>query len=137
MATATDMNTKDKGDISEAMVQARYIELGYTVLTPFGENDRYDFVLEDPREGFIRVQVKTARSVDDNRIEVQVRSSCEYSKEDYHGDVDVITGYHPETDTIVEIPIEECGTTTKTLRFDKPERKDLVARANLVEDYEL
>jgi hypothetical protein len=35
----------------------------------------------------------------------------------------------------MEVPIEECGVSRKILRFDKPERKDLAERANLVEDY--
>lgn len=52
-------NSKTVGDVSEAKVLARFIELDWSVSIPFGDNQRYDLIL-DRGLGLERVQVKTA-----------------------------------------------------------------------------
>jgi hypothetical protein len=53
-------NTKKIGDISETMVLAAFVRAGYKVSIPFGEDNRYDFIID--RDGILsRVQVKTGR----------------------------------------------------------------------------
>ena len=54
------MNTVQKGDISEAKILARFVELGYPVLLPWSNGERYDMVIEKDGE-FLRIQVKTGR----------------------------------------------------------------------------
>jgi hypothetical protein len=55
-------NTKKIGEISEAIVIAEFLKSGFPVLLPFGDNQRYDMVVEvDGR--FLRVQCKTARTL--------------------------------------------------------------------------
>ena len=56
-------NTKDVGERSEAQVLAALLKLGKVVLMPYGDNQRYDFVVEDGGE-FIRVQCKTGKLKD-------------------------------------------------------------------------
>lgn len=53
------MNTTKRGDISTAKILARFVELGYAVLVPWG-SARYDLAL-DMGDKFIRVQCKTGR----------------------------------------------------------------------------
>lgn len=53
------MSTKQTGDISESKFLARCIELGYSVLIPFGDRNRYDFVISKDGKNFDRIQVKT------------------------------------------------------------------------------
>jgi len=48
------------GDATEAMAIARLVQAGKNVLLPFGENRRYDLVI-DEGDHFVRVQCKTAR----------------------------------------------------------------------------
>ena len=56
----TKRNTKALGDRSEAVVLAELIQAGYKVSIPFGEDQRYDLILDDA--GVLsRVQVKTDR----------------------------------------------------------------------------
>src|SRR5437588_9066641 len=55
-------NNKTKGERSEAIIIAKLLEVGYGVLTPFGDNRRYDLVIEDADGNFYRVQCKTGRS---------------------------------------------------------------------------
>jgi len=35
-------DTNSIGDISEAAIITRFLQLGYVVLTPYGRNQRYD-----------------------------------------------------------------------------------------------
>jgi len=45
--TIFDMaNTKAIGEISEAIVLAEFLKMGFPVLLPFGDNQRYDMVIE-------------------------------------------------------------------------------------------
>ena len=50
---------KQLGEQSQAHIIARLLEVGYTVLTPYGDSSRYDLVIEDAEGQFWRVQCKT------------------------------------------------------------------------------
>jgi hypothetical protein len=60
METGVKRNTKRVGDISELRVMCDLVRAGYLVSIPFGENHRYDLIIE---KDFVlsRVQVKTGR----------------------------------------------------------------------------
>ena len=49
-----------RGNVSEAIVLARYVEAGFIVSTPFGVGAPYDLVV-DAVSCLVRVQVKTGR----------------------------------------------------------------------------
>jgi hypothetical protein len=54
------LHRKTKGDVAEAYVTARLLELGKTVLKPVGDSARYDLVVHDVAAGtFMRVQCKS------------------------------------------------------------------------------
>ena len=57
------MTSKQKGNITELETMLAFIKLGYNVLTPYGDCERYDFVV-DVKGKFIRVQVKTSQTED-------------------------------------------------------------------------
>ena len=58
--TLFDMvNTKAIGEVSEAAILAEFLKAGFPVLLPFGDNQRYDMVIEVSGR-FLRVQCKTA-----------------------------------------------------------------------------
>ena len=61
------MTTKEIGDISEAKILAKLLNDGYIVLLPFGENKRYDLVVNHNNK-FIKIQCKTASNISNNRI---------------------------------------------------------------------
>ena len=131
------MNTKDVGNVSEAKVIARSIELGYTVLEPFGDNDRYDIVVED--EGFKRVQIKTARPKNGGDKLVFETKSANPHSEKWDGqytsqDIDVFAVYFPDKEDYFEVPVEECGKA-KTLSYVGAEREHIEERLNLTKDY--
>ena len=58
------MNSKQKGNITELETMLAFMKLGYNVLTPYGDCERYDFVV-DINGKFYKIQSKTSKS-DDN-----------------------------------------------------------------------
>lgn len=58
------MNSKQKGNITELETMLAFIKLGYNVLTPYGDCERYDYVV-DVNGKFVRIQSKTSHSDDD------------------------------------------------------------------------
>src|SRR5579864_891202 len=59
---------KQLGERSQAHIIARLLEVGYTVLTPYGDSSRYDLVVEDAEGQFWRIQCKTARIEDNGTV---------------------------------------------------------------------
>jgi PD-(D/E)XK endonuclease len=108
----------DVGQRTEAVIISELVRRGYTVLTPFGFNHRYDLVL-DCGGRFIRVQCKTGRlrggvilfatrSTRSNTRAVQSRA--------YAGEVDLFMVHCPETGKIYAVPIDEANVTEGRLR---------------------
>lgn len=54
------MNTRDIGNITTLKVITKFSELGYNILIPFGDNTKYDFVVEKENK-FTKIQCKTSR----------------------------------------------------------------------------
>ena len=110
-------NQKRIGSTTELRVMLAFIELGYSVSSPYGDCERYDFIADiDGR--LLKVQCKTARSSPNgNGFVIDVRrlrtSIIGYIRETYGpGEVDFFaTCYEGRT---YLIPAEECGTQ-KTL----------------------
>lgn len=115
------MNTKDIGETAEAKALARLKEKGFAVLTPFGDNQKYDLVYEKGRD-FVRAQVKNGNLKDgsvkfncytsnSNTVETKQKS---YTKED----IDVFIVYCSELEKVYEVPVEDTGSSNKSLRVE-------------------
>ncbi|WP_266075151.1 group I intron-associated PD-(D/E)XK endonuclease [Haladaptatus caseinilyticus] len=52
------MNTKGKGGETEAEIIHTFISRGYSISVPFGDNDKYDIIV-DSGQNICRVQCKT------------------------------------------------------------------------------
>lgn len=96
--------TKQKGDIAEAFVTYLLKRHGFSVLIPWGEDNRYDLVVE--KNGiFKRVQVKYV-TPKNGALEVALRSSNNYNVIPYsRKDVDIIAAYSPEQNKAYFIPL--------------------------------
>lgn len=90
---------------------------GFPILIPFGENTRYDLVIDwDGR--FARVQCKTGRL---RRGAVRFPTCSAYghhrypacARRDYRGDIDYFAVYCPETSGVYLIPIDDVPTSTQ------------------------
>jgi PD-(D/E)XK endonuclease len=109
---------KDVGDRTTLAVMLALRHVGYRLLVPFGENTRYDLVVDDGSR-LAKVQCKSGRL----RAGVVTWSMCSnYAhhrhpravRRDYLGDVDYFGVYCPETCGVYLIPIED-------IRCDEPD----------------
>ena len=60
------LNSKQKGNITELECMLAFVKLGYNVLIPYGDCERYDFVV-DIKGNFYKIQVKTSRTEDEEK----------------------------------------------------------------------
>lgn len=108
------------GDRSTAYVLATLLEIFDHVLLPFGENSRYD-LLVDTGSQFIRVQCKTGRLRKGSILFPAVSSYYHYPsasrsavpdehrKRDYRGDADIFGVYCADNGKVYFVPVEEVG----------------------------
>jgi hypothetical protein len=128
----------DVGQRTEAIVLAELVKRGYRVLTPFGTNHRYDFVL-DLGDRFVRIQCKTGRlrrgvvEFQARSIQSNTRGSHERS---YLEDIDLFAVYCPDTERVYAVPIEDSTSTVGSLRLD-PTVNGQARRVRWAADYEL
>jgi hypothetical protein len=128
------MNPKAIGEISEALVLARLIKLGHKVLLPFGNNQRYDLVI-DHGAAFERVQVKTGR-IRKGAVVFNTSSINGFTRQRraYNQDVDAFCVYCPDNDKVYKIPIAVCGPRSKNLSLTKERTR---AGCELATEYEI
>ena len=138
-------NNKTIGEHSEAILIAKLLEVGYGVLTPFGDNRRYDLVIEDAGGNFHRVQCKTGRVAKDGAyIEFRTASSyyhtkagrTSHGKRDYRGQIDYFAVYCPTMKNSYLIPIDHVGIASANLRL-LPTTNKQEKNVRWAKDYEL
>ena len=116
-------NTKQTGDETEAQIIAALIEYGYSVSIPFGDNDRYDLIV-DGESGLRRVQCKTGWIEDDVvRFKTASKTTVDGSVTltDYDGDIDAFAVRCKDTDELYWVPFEAAGRKNTYLRLTEPE----------------
>lgn len=69
---------KAVGEQSEAIITARFIEIGYHVLIPYGDNLRYDLIIEDANGRFWRIQCKAGHTIN-NEASITFSASSSYA----------------------------------------------------------
>ena len=92
MIALENLNPSQIGDITELKCQIYLIEQGWNVLTPIGNHQKYDLVIEKNSK-FYRIQVKHAMPVDETgflvRTKYEVRENGKVKKATYSAeDVD-------------------------------------------------
>lgn len=110
-------NTKTIGEKTEGMVLAALLRAGKVVLLPFGDNQRYDLVVDDGGGRFTRIQCKTGRIIG-NGIRFDTCSSQSHrgkGKQSYTGQIEMFGVYSPDLDKVYLVPIGVCGLTAMTL----------------------
>ena len=129
------------GDRTTLAVMLALTDAGLDVSVPFGENCRYDLVID--RAGQLkRVQCKTGR-LRDGAVHFATASTYGHlpspreSRKDYIGQIDEFAIYCPDTEGVYLIPIEDVlARTNAHLRVEPPlngQRK----RIRYVKDYEI
>jgi hypothetical protein len=110
------MNTKRIGERSEGQVLAALLKADKVVLMPFGDNQRYDFVI-DEKGGFRRIQVKTGRLLKNGAIRASTTSSTHRAgkRRGYVDEADYFAIYCPENDKVYMMPVHQVGQPGVTL----------------------
>lgn len=113
-------NTSAIGNIGQAKVVAKFVELGVPVYSPFGEGYITDF-----NGKLNRIQIKTTENLHDDSYMVWKITH----QEGYHGkrikytndEVDYFAVYCIETDVLCLVPYENAQTNELTIRLDNYE----------------
>jgi PD-(D/E)XK endonuclease len=133
-------DTNRVGEISEATIIARFLRLGYVVLTPYGGNQRYDLVIEDAEGQFWRVQCKTAW-IDEGGTTLVFNTAIanvtggNRQLRHYRGQCDYFAVYCEKLNKVYLIPVDQVGTAKAHLRL-APVKKNH-ERVRWAKDYEL
>lgn len=56
------MDSKKKGIVTEIETMLAFVRLGYPVLIPYGDNERYDYIV-DVDGKFVKIQCKSAHTI--------------------------------------------------------------------------
>ena len=140
---ATEHNSTRKGEISESMIISRLLDCGYEILLPYGNNSRYDLVIEDADGKFWRVQCKTGRSngkyiefaTSSLHYHLRPKEGISHSKP-YYGQVEYFAVYCPDTRRVYLIPVNHAGASQMNLRL-VPTKNNQEKNVRWAHDYEL
>lgn len=135
-------NTAKKGQITESMVLARLVQLGYQCLIPWGHDHRYDIAIDD-NGTLVRIQCKTARyrkaggSIAFNTDITYARVGGKpHIVKGYKGQADYFGVYSPDTGKVYFIPVDIENTRSVILRLT-PTRNNQEKGVRWAKDYEL
>ncbi len=129
-------NPKSIGEHSEGQIISAFFRAGKVVLLPFGDNQRYDLVVDEDGQ-FLRIQCKTGRVKDGcvqfSTCSTNFRSSQRY---DYRGQADVFAVYvPPPLDRVYVVPVSDVCRSVAVLRL-RPPQNSQVNRIKMASDYE-
>ena len=129
------------GDRTTLAVMLALHQRGYPVLTPFGENTRYDLVFDDGRR-LVKVQCKTGRL---RRGAIVFNACSSYAhhpnrrvaRRDYLDEVDFFGVHCPGTGGVYLVPVADAPRRTQcSLRVD-PSRNKQARGIHLAARYEI
>lgn len=113
-------NTKQVGDETEARVLTELVSNGFSVSVPFGDNDKYDLIVDDDGQLY-RIQCKTAWQTKTGTIRFNTHSQTtrdgEYHERTYHDSVDALIVRYPRTDQLYWVDVDETPAQKMELRF--------------------
>ena len=135
------MNVKAKGIVTDCKIQLWFIEKGFNVSTPIGDNCRYDFIADLGKGNLLRIQSKTGNK---NRNKgcltfntCSNRSNCnKIERKNYNeDDIDYFATIDNDTGQIYMVSIKETNGTQFSLRLTEPENP--VKTIHMANDYQI
>lgn len=130
---------KQKGNIGEAKCLAKMVELGVPVCLPFGDNERYDMIIE--RNGKLeKIQIKySSQQESEGSILFKTASSTNHTTNKhystYENDIDAFLLYNALTDEVYYLPMEVVeNKKTLTLRM-QPSKNGQTKNCLFTTDY--
>lgn len=118
------MNTNQIGNLGEAEVLCKCLQLGYGVFLPYGDGNRIDLILEKDNKLY-KVQVKTSATDENGTVIFKMASnkSTRQKITEVHNytedEIDFYLLYSIVRDKIYLLPINEAPKSTVTIRYEK------------------
>lgn len=131
---------KATGEISEAIVISEMIKIGLVVSLPFGDNQRYDMVVDNGK-GLFRCQCKTGRlrggAIKFNACSTRSNTKGSH-KTTYQGQADLFAVWCQETGCVYVVPIPKDGGNRYEINLRvEPPRNNQVLGISQACTYEL
>jgi len=132
------MNTKQKGILTEVRILYELVKRGYAVSIPYGDNEKYDLILDTGDGTLYRVQCKTGRyregCVRFNAY--KVTSNTKINKVNFYNkeQIDLFAVFCLELNKIYLVPVD--GKQMPYLRVDAP-KNNQVKGIRWAKDFEL
>ena len=132
------MDTKSIGNIGEAKVLAKFVELGVPVYLPFGDNEKADMVVEFNNK-LNKIQVKTSVKAEDGKMIFDLTSSTSHRKNGVKhiytkNEIDYFACYNIARDKTFLVSVDEAPNTALTIRYENP-KNNQYSRVKLEDDY--
>lgn len=123
------MNTKKIGNIGEAKILCKFVEMGIPIYIPFGDNERADLIAEFNGK-LNKIQVKTSIKAENGKMIFDLTSSTTHRKEGVKhiytdNEIDYFACYNVERDKLFLIPIDQAPNTAITIRYEKPKNNQI------------
>lgn len=131
------MNSKGVGTAVESKILSFFVNCGYTVSIPFGDNAKYDLIL-DKNDTLYRLQCKKGR-IKDDCIVANTSSHNPFTNKrcNYIGKADYFAIYVYELDKIYLYPItNDCPKGELKMRLTKP-KNNQVSKIKFADDYDV
>ena len=120
MGLSVTRNSKDIGDQTEAHILATLVDCGYSVSVPFGDNDKYDMIVDDG-ERLHRIQCKTGWTTTQGTMRFNTHSQTtrdgQYHESTYAGEIDAFVVRYPQKEALYWVDIDEATQQKMDLRF--------------------
>jgi hypothetical protein len=101
---------KRQGEVAELAFMHKAAKLGFGVTKPYGDSERYDFILDSGRHLW-RVQVKSTQAMSDNAYCLNTHHSVARHKGTYNAEqVDFLVAYVVPRDVWYVIPVHAVGS---------------------------
>ncbi len=136
------LETKIKGNVTEMECMLAFMKLGYQISIPFGEDSRYDFVV-DVNDKLYKIQCKTCSEVIENEQILAIKfktvrqsgsKATNWTRTKYgENEIDYFATSYQGICYLV--PVKECSIE-KTLRIVPP-KNGQTKGINFLKDYEL
>lgn len=133
------MNTKEKGNIGEAIIAAEFVKRGVQIAFPFGDNARYDLIAEfNGKLNKIQIKYSDEKIDKSGSIVCPTASSKNHTTNKkystYENDADYFAFYIKPWDKAVLVPISDVGTK-KAITFRRDINKQKQKTMHFVDDY--
>jgi hypothetical protein len=129
----------DVGERSEAIIFAELVKRGHRVLIPYGNNHRYDIVINVGGR-FLRAQCKTGRLRDGvihfNTVSTRINTVRTFITPYDADQIDLFLIYCPDTDRVYAVDVGEATSSHGGLRID-PTANGQAKRIRWAADHEL